>query len=135
MDSAEPQEIHFDLKSPCADCPFRRDVPCHPGVRDDLMSIWGKIEMGQFAHSCHKTDSRSDGFTAQPGTKIQHCAGALIMMKNMGPEAIQDHWILPSRWKKIKALKSHSSVFNSFNEMVVHYANNYDDVGLTHLAE
>lgn len=132
MTNDETRELHFDMKAPCDDCPFRRDVPCHDGVGSDLMSIWGKIETGRFAHSCHKTDSRSDGFTGNEKTKIQHCAGALIMMKNMGPESIQDHWILPSRWKKIKALKAHPAVFNDLKEMMLKYAHEYKDHGLFH---
>ncbi len=126
----EPREIHFDLKKPCDDCPFRRDVPCHDGVMGDLIGIWGKVEHGNFAHSCHKTDPRSDGFVDSYKGPTQHCAGAIIMIKNMGPESIQSHWIL--HWKKIKKIKKHPAVFTDLKEMMLHYANNYQDHGLFH---
>jgi hypothetical protein len=133
MSEIENRELGYNLKKPCKDCPFRKDVPVHEGVASDLMAIWGKVEMGRFAHSCHKTDARSDGFIQGYDKGPEHCAGALIMLKNMGAEAIQDHWVIPSTWRKIKAIKKDPAVFESLTAMIKHYANKLqDNIGLQH---
>lgn len=133
MESNAVKTLEYDLKTPCQDCPFRKDVPIHNGVASDLMNIFGKIEMGKFAHSCHKTDHRSDGYIESYKGNVQHCAGAIIMMKKMGAEAIQDHWVIPSTWKKIKRIKKHPAVFRGLKEMIIHYAHELkDDVAMFH---
>lgn len=125
----KPSEVDFSLKAPCHDCPFKRTSPIHTGVASDLINIHGRIEMGRFAHTCHKTDSRSDGYDPNHKGPVKHCAGALIMMKNMGPEGIQDFWLAAGRWKIIKKIKTHPDVFKNSNEMVFHYADKLKDDG------
>lgn len=77
-------EVRFDLRTPCADCPFRRGVPAHQGVAKALPEYASQIEMATFAHTCHKTDPRSDGFKPTYTGPVQHCAGALIMCEKSG---------------------------------------------------
>lgn len=73
--------LRFDLHKPCADCPFRRDVRPHEGVARDLSGTLDAIEGGVFAHTCHKTDPRSDSPVGQAADgPAQHCAGALLMV-------------------------------------------------------
>lgn len=73
--------LHYDLHKPCADCPFRRDVPMHEGVAVDLPQIMIDLSDGNFAHTCHKTDPRSDSPVGQAADgPAQHCAGALLMV-------------------------------------------------------
>ena len=73
------EQIRWDLKKPCQDCPFKYDTADHAGVaRDAHEVIWG-LESGNFAHTCHKTDVRSDCPTAKG--PAQHCAGLMIMAK------------------------------------------------------
>jgi len=123
------EEVDFSMKAPCSDCPFKRTSPIHSGVAKDLINIHGKIEMGRFAHTCHKTDKRSDGYDPNYKGGVKHCAGALVMMKNMGPEAIQDFWLSSGNWKHIKRLKIHPDVFKDIADMVFHYAKELKDDG------
>lgn len=78
-------EIGWDLKRPCADCPFVRTSPAHEGVAGSLPAYMESIESNQFAHSCHKTDMRPecDGPHTWHG-KPQHCVGALMMLLKTG---------------------------------------------------
>lgn len=82
MTMGPKRPIKFDLRSPCADCPFLEATPVHPGVAVDLPSIMGGMEMGTLAHTCHKTDPLSDSPEGQAfNGPLQHCAGALILME------------------------------------------------------
>ena len=71
--------LGFDLKEPCLDCPFRTDSPFHSGIAKELPRLTESIDEGNLVHSCHKTDPRADGFTKLDKGKIQHCAGMMIM--------------------------------------------------------
>lgn len=121
MGERSVNEVEFGLRRPCKDCPFKRSTPHHEGVASDLVNLHGQIEKGGFLHSCHKTDPRSDGFVQGYTGPVFHCAGAMIMLKNEGPDAIQG-WMLLKRVRKyMKTLKQDPDVFESFTEMVRHY--------------
>ncbi len=78
-------DIGFAVKRPCNDCPFRKNTPLHRGVGADLATVLNGLEHGRVAHSCHKTDPRSDSPQGQAYKgKVQHCAGYLIMAANHG---------------------------------------------------
>ncbi len=70
------EQIAWDMKGPCADCPFRRDAPDHEGVAASIVGYVESIERGEFSHTCHKTDNCADGPKNHVG-QIQHCGGAL----------------------------------------------------------
>lgn len=114
-------EVKFNLRRACKDCPFRRSTPHHEGVASDLINLHGQIEKGGFLHSCHKTDPRSDGYV--PGYKgpVSHCAGSLMMIKNMGPEWFQGSMLFREVRRYMKNLKPDPDIFKSFQEMVEHY--------------
>lgn len=79
------QNLRFDLTTPCSDCPFRYDVPKHEGIASDLSELFMGVERGVAAHSCHKTDPRSDCDSAQRfAGPVQHCAGFMIMLHKEG---------------------------------------------------
>lgn len=83
--TARLSQIHFDMKRPCADCPFRRAVPKHEGIAANLVSMVTAARAGTLAHTCHKTDPRADGGKRRGQTgKLQHCAGAILMAKKSG---------------------------------------------------
>lgn len=67
--------MKFDLTTPCSGCPFRRD--CQPGWLglERANSIAETLDQGN-TFSCHKTGRNQ----AREGE--QHCAGALIVLKN-----------------------------------------------------
>lgn len=115
-----PKEIGFDLKKACQDCPFKKATPIHSGVAQDLPALAGHIEMGSFMHSCHKTDPDSDGYNADYKGQIQHCAGAIVMLKKMGPDYGQVAWI--GRRDKIAAIPDDAEIFESAAKMFNHYA-------------
>lgn len=75
--------MHFKLKTPCKDCPFRCDRrPFLTRARAD--EIAASLDRASFP--CHKTlDYNHDGDEGEgrqtPSTA--HCAGALIMREHM----------------------------------------------------
>lgn len=82
--------IRYDLRTPCTDCPFRRDVPLHAGVGRDLLDGTLFVDLfvrGVKGHTCHKTDPESD---SPEGRRyqgpLQHCAGVIISMVRDGIE-------------------------------------------------
>lgn len=112
-------EIGFDLRQPCSDCPFRRSVKPRKDMAEDLEPAWGKIERGEFLHSCHKTDPDADGYMSTVNGKLQHCAGAIMMLKKEGPEGHQIAW---RHFKNdIEAIGEHPDVFNGLVDMIKHY--------------
>lgn len=75
----------FDATEPCKVCPFRLDVPCElKGIQDIGIVGLECMTHGEVMHSCHKTDSRADGFVEGYTGKVQHCAGFLLMAKKSG---------------------------------------------------
>jgi hypothetical protein len=74
--------MHFDLKKPCDNCPFRSDIRPYL-TKARVQQIVIALERATFA--CHKTtvDSEDeDGCSERVVTDdSQHCAGALIMLE------------------------------------------------------
>jgi hypothetical protein len=66
--------MKYDLKTPCAHCPFRSDVKpyIHPERVEEII--------GQ-PFSCHKTTTCKDRGNDHP--EAQHCAGSLILHEKM----------------------------------------------------
>lgn len=121
-------EMRFDLKKPCADCPFRVGAPYHEGVLRDMVELHGGLEMGTMAHSCHKTDSRSDSEEGKRYTgPVQHCAGLLLMMYNDAEMLGQYQAVAWSdgRWKPMKMNRG-IQVFKNLYEMMKHYLKGYE---------
>jgi hypothetical protein len=80
-------KLHFDQLIPCPTCPFRKDVPFDYEYLACLQNLVHMVSLGG-SHSCHYTDRRADlpdNAVGRKNTrKIQHCAGALIMLKREG---------------------------------------------------
>jgi len=81
-------DIAWELRSPCADCPFMKSSPFHQGVASHIPGYVESIRNNEFAHTCHKTDHRLsvDGpLRGKPnGRPVQHCAGATLMLLKTG---------------------------------------------------
>jgi hypothetical protein len=110
--------MHFDLKKPCANCPFRSDIPAYL-TKGRVQQIVIALERATFA--CHKTTVDSDDDDSSERVVIddsQHCAGALIMLQRTRtysrPAEIAEVLGLydPSE------LEIESPVFNTFEEMI-----------------
>lgn len=119
--------LHYDLKHPCADCPFTRNGPRdHPGVLTSLVGYVELIKTGDLVHSCHKTDSRPacDGNRSNDG-KVQHCAGLLQMFakSDIGVGRCIMHAI--DRGVELAPLidraKANKKVFGSLQQLINHY--------------
>jgi hypothetical protein len=68
--------MKFDLKKPCDNCPFRTDLARpFPLAEDRVREITSSLYRGQ-TFACHKTTEECGA----PGSKEQHCAGALLFM-------------------------------------------------------
>lgn len=74
------KQLHYDLRTPCDDCPFLRGNK-HEYTENALGEYIARLlEGSDIAHTCHKTDPRSDCKSAQDYKgEIQHCAGAMIL--------------------------------------------------------
>ena len=70
--------MHFTLKDPCANCPFRTDLPEQKGWLGGYRAIGIVVALtnDQKSFQCHKT-------LDLPESKHQHCAGAMIMLEHM----------------------------------------------------
>ena len=78
-------DVDWDLKRPCADCPFRRGTPFHEGIANGTVDVVHSIELRRFAHTCHKTDNFSDSPEGRRYRgRLKHCAGSLIMLLKTG---------------------------------------------------
>ena len=121
--AVNPGEIRYDLKKPCADCPFRRDVPAHEGIAVSIPEYADHIKEGIFSHTCHKTDARSDGLVDGYEGPIQHCAGSLIFMLKM-KAPIQVAMLDPladGRLDLSRYDKADPRVFRSVSDLVKHF--------------
>jgi hypothetical protein len=73
--------VKYDLKNPCDNCPFRKDVS--PYIRPARAEeIADALLSGRMTFSCHKTTTEKGRSNHHP--KAQHCAGALIVLEKMG---------------------------------------------------
>lgn len=90
-------EVNWNLKKPCADCPFKYDTAFHAGIAKSARDVALGIEHGNFAHTCHKTDVRSDCESAKG--PVQHCAGMMIMAKKS--DKITDPMLVAMREGKL----------------------------------
>ena len=77
--------MHFNLKRPCANCPFRTDKEEQSGWlgEERAEDIIDAITRRQGTFSCHKTNIQDDG-ELQETRDSEHCAGALILLEKMG---------------------------------------------------
>lgn len=72
----------FDLRGPCADCPFRTDKPFYLGERR-AAEIADSMVDDDAPFTCHKTIDYSSG---EPNVTDngRACAGAMVILEKMG---------------------------------------------------
>lgn len=84
--------MHYDLKTPCKNCPFRTD---DTAIRFSCEERAVEIEESAYRNGfpCHLSavlqeetfeGCGDEGYV--PGEKTQHCAGFMIMMINQGED-------------------------------------------------
>ena len=74
--------MHFGLKRPCANCPFRTDIPpfLHP---ERAQGICDAMLVADESFWCHKTIDYSEDSEGSITRKTQHCAGAMILLEKL----------------------------------------------------
>jgi len=74
--------MNFNLKKPCANCPFRTDIKFY--LDDNRVDeICHSLIQEQQTFACHKTTHFDDDGEANIVKKTEHCAGAMIMLEKM----------------------------------------------------
>lgn len=112
--------MKFNLKKPCSDCPFRKDVTGFLGEArtKDITDVLKND--GTFA--CHKTTGLKTGKKV-PAIKHSHCAGAMLLLEK--EQGINSN--LPLRlaiafgWLQVDALQGADLIFDTFQEMINHH--------------
>lgn len=124
--------IGWDLKIPCAECPFRKSTPCEkkgiqdlPGLVDTMMTT------GVIAHSCHRTDPRSD--YANPkliNGKVQACAGFTLFALNSGYPTGPMMRAYSAGKLSIKKLRKYKPLAHSLDDLKEAYKEHLIKLGL-----
>lgn len=87
--------MKLDLRTPCANCPFRTDV--RPFLDPDRAAeiLEALVELDA-TFSCHKHNDFEEGDDGEEvvieGRDAQHCAGAMILLEKIGH---------PNQWMRI----------------------------------
>lgn len=71
--------MKYDLRTPCASCPFRSDI--RPFIRAARVK---EIINSNAEFACHKTCDYDEDDGGSVGPKAQHCAGLLILLEKIG---------------------------------------------------
>ena len=111
--------MRFDRKTPCHDCPFRKDIePTIPFQRALEIGEGVFVQGGSFI--CHYSAiSDVAGETIGVGPSPQHCAGAMIMMEACGePNSMMRAAAEEGRYSKDQ-FKDRSMVYDSPMQMVM----------------
>jgi hypothetical protein len=123
--------LQFNLVTPCAECPFRRDVPGYLSPAR-AQQIGDAIVSADESFACHKTitvdhecqaDEEEWDENWRPildDRKAQFCAGALILLEKLGrPNRLPRIAIHLGMWDPDK-MRHSELVFDSVEEMVQH---------------
>lgn len=75
-----PSKHPYDMKAPCAQCPFRTDIK--PYLRKArIKEIRAGLQRGEFP--CHKTITSNDDDERVQTADSKHCAGAMILLEKI----------------------------------------------------
>lgn len=116
--------MKFDLRRPCAECPFRNDRPGYlteeraEEIADAVTSSRGST------FTCHKTtipDPASDG-EMMDGPNAQHCAGALILAEKGGTVGQMVRIAERLGLYDASKLDMDAPIFEDAEEMIEHHA-------------
>jgi hypothetical protein len=111
--------MKMDMKRPCAQCPFRYDVPGYlTGRRAEEIA---DALLSDQSFACHKTVEYDDDGEGDVTGESQHCAGAAIWL---------EHQERPNQWMRISkrlgfydpsALDMESPVFDDYYAFIEHH--------------
>lgn len=119
------REEPYRLTSPCANCPFRKDIKPYlnkarvQGLQEDLV---------QSEFYCHKTVdySQPDAYVDEDGDPVDgvaddntaHCAGALILLEKMNRPSQMMRIAERLRLYDRRKLNMTAPVFDTWDEMI-----------------
>jgi hypothetical protein len=113
--------MNFDLRAPCANCPFRTDITFYLDT-SRVVEICDAITRRQHTFACHKT-TKHDDETGRciPHKGEQHCAGALVMLERLDRPNQMMRIAERLRYYDRTKLRMDSPVFESPAAMIEHY--------------
>lgn len=82
MPRVDPNQNRYTLTRPCADCPFRSDVPFELNI-ERAEDVAAGLLSGQSEFWCHKTVDYSES-SGQIVARTRACAGARATLANEG---------------------------------------------------
>ena len=112
--------MKFDLKKPCADCPFRTDVTPYLHLERAEEIVDGLTHQQQ-TFTCHKTNSQSDDGETIETEDSQHCAGALIMLEKMEQPNQMMRWMERIGYYDRTKLDMQANVYGDGQDMLEAY--------------
>lgn len=105
--------LGFDLKTPCSNCPFRRDALRGWLGEERAKAIALALDGGN-TFTCHKTKDAENP---------QMCAGALVLLKrSQGGFSGALSMACAFDWLDPHALDTKADVFESLNHFVAHHS-------------
>lgn len=111
--------LHFDMKRPCATCPFRRDVD--PVLHLDEISSKRIARMApdlvKIPWACHATTTKSEEGRESCNERTQHCAGLLILLEKQGTPHGPYQFIKAIDECPVAELDMGAPVFDSLEEL------------------
>jgi hypothetical protein len=113
--------MNFDLRAPCANCPFRTDITFYLDT-ERVVEICDAITRKQQTFACHKTTKHDDETGRSiPHKGEQHCAGALVMLERIDQPNQMMRIAERLRYYDRRKLRMDSPVFESPEAMIEHY--------------
>lgn len=110
--------MKFEIKRPCENCPFRRDV--HPFLRR-AKQIAKQMQDDHNWFACHKTTGMESGKRTKARDQ-SHCAGLMGVLWRMGRPNIAMRLALLFKMITVKQLEAPQPVFDSLEEFERHHA-------------
>jgi hypothetical protein len=113
--------MHFDMTGPCANCPFRYDIPGF--LREDRAQEIADALLSDRSFSCHKTNDYDDETgEAVETSESRHCAGALIFLESQERSNQIMRWMERIGRYDRRKLKMDAPVFDDVDTFVEHHA-------------
>ena len=110
--------MKFDIKKPCKDCPFRKDV--HPFLRR-APEIAKSLSDDHNWFPCHETTGAATGRRVKPKDQ-SHCIGAAIVLWRSNKVNVATRLALACELLDQEILDQPANVFDSLEEFVKHHA-------------
>lgn len=111
--------VQFDLKRPCKDCPFRRDVPGYlrPGRMEEILA---SLDRGTFP--CHKTTG-ADGRPEFAEHSV--CAGSLVFLQKSGTDSFIVRLAQGLKLYDPSGMDLESPVFDNAGDLCRHHSDSH----------